>query len=250
MECFIVDESDIDRELKKLVLRDEEARHAIRVLRIREGEKIIATSLKGSCFLLSLDRSEQVSKNEWIAHCSIEKILSEHNEPHIDLQLIQGITQQQSKLEEIVEKITELGISSIIPIFSKRTEKKTVNRERLDRILRTACKQSSRARGPKLYDAMSFEAALEKAHSEGRKVIVLHESAPLENSLMRSLPKERNKKITLVIGPEGGFDEEEVLLASSKYHAAIASLGPRRLRAETAAITAVAITMSVDNPIG
>jgi 16S rRNA (uracil1498-N3)-methyltransferase len=246
MECFIVKESDVDLLSKTLVLRDEESHHAIRVLRMREGDKLIATSLNGFCYLLTLLRSEHISKNEWVAYCEIEKILQEHNEPHTDIQLIQGITQHQSKFEEIVEKVTELGVSSLVPIYSKRTEKKTVNHERIERIIKTACKQTSRARMPELYAAVSFEKSLEKAHSQGRKIILLHESASLENPLIKFFPNEKKVKVSLVIGPEGGFDEAEVLLASVKFNAVIASLGLRRLRAETAAITAVAIAMSND----
>jgi len=249
MECFIVAESDIDLQSKTLTLRGDEARHAVRVLRISEGEHLMATTLQGFCYKARCIRSGQPSKNEWVCECSVEEILQEHNEPNIDLQLIQGITQQQSKLEEIAEKVTEIGISSFIPIYSKRTEKKTSNKERLERIITSACKQTHRARMPKLYEPMTYEKSLELAHSEGRKIIVLHESAPLENPLIGNLPKDRNVKISLVIGPEGGFDEAEVLLASRNYHAVIASLGVRRLRAETAAITAVAIAMSNDYTI-
>ena len=119
MECFIVRESDIDVVTKSLVLRGDEARHAIRVLRLRIGEQLMATTLHGVCYLVTMERSEQINKIEWEAHCMIEEVLPEHNEPSIDIQLIQGIPQQQSRLEEIVEKVTEIGIRSIIPIFSR-----------------------------------------------------------------------------------------------------------------------------------
>ena len=169
--------------------------------------------------------------------------MPEYNQPTLDVQLIQGITQQQSKLEEIVEKATEIGIRSIIPIYSKRTEKKTFNRSRLEKILHNGCKQSYRARMPELKDVMSLEDALADAQAAGRRIILLHESASLGDSLSKILQKDRSVNIALVVGPEGGFDESEVALASNKYGAHIASLGPRRLRAETAAIAAVAIAM-------
>ncbi len=245
MECFIASEADIELDSRSFVLKGDEARHAIRVLRLREGEKLLATTLNGFCYAAKLIGSEQVAKNEWVAHCSIEEILPEHNEPDIDIQLIQGIPQHQSKLEEIVEKITEIGIRSIFPIYSKRTEKKTINSERLIRILQNACKQSYRARIPDLSDVMSFEQGLAKAVLDGRKIILLHESAPLSDSLSKALQNNESKKISLVVGPEGGFDEEEIVLANRNHDVQIASLGPRRLRAETAAIMAVSLTLGI-----
>ena len=243
MECFIVGESDIDLQSQSLVLKGDEARHAIRVLRLREGEKLLATTLKGFCYKAKLTGSEQAAKKEWVAHCAIEEILPEHNEPDIDIQLMQGIPQHQSKLEEIIEKITEIGISSISPIFSKRTEKKTFNFERVTRIIQNACKQTYRARMPELSEIMSFEQGLMKAQREGRKIILLHESAPLSDSLSKALQVKKNMKISLVVGPEGGFDEEEIVFANRNHDVQIASLGPRRLRAETAAIMAVSIAL-------
>jgi 16S rRNA (uracil1498-N3)-methyltransferase len=245
MECFIVRESDIYITTNTLILRGDEARHAVRVLRISEGEQLMATTLQGFCYRAKCRKSGQVSKNEWECECSIEEILPEHNEPEFDVQLIQGITQQQSKLEEIAEKVTELGVRSIAPIYSKRTEKRTINAERLERIIQTACKQTYRARMPMLNDITGLADALKHAKEEGRKMILLHESAPLEDSLTGILATLRQKKLSIIIGPEGGFEESEVFLASNEYGAAIASLGKRRLRAETAAVSAIAITMAL-----
>ncbi|MEP7234838.1 MAG: RsmE family RNA methyltransferase [Ignavibacteriota bacterium] len=245
MECFIVNGGDVDLSSNTFILRDEEARHAIRVLRLREGETLMATTLNGFCYRAKLVLTEQPAKNEWIAKCSIDEALPEYNESQADIQLIQGIPQQQSKLEEIVEKCTELGIRSIIPATSKRTEKKSVNHERMSRIIQTACKQVSRARMPDFTEVLSLTDALRKAHSEARKIFILHESAPVEDTLLKHLLLQKVKKITLVIGPEGGFDEDEIFLATSDFGATVTSLGPRRLRAETAAVVAVSLASSV-----
>src|ERR1041385_4458284 len=101
MECFIVNESDVDVDSGSLIIRDDEARHAVRVLRIQEGEYLLATTLHGFCYQAKCIKSGQISKSQWICECRIEKILPEHNQPVIDVQLVQGIPQQQSKLEEI-----------------------------------------------------------------------------------------------------------------------------------------------------
>src|SRR5947209_4536201 len=99
VECFVVKESDIDAAEGTLVLRGDEARHAVRVLRIAEGEELMATTLEGLCYNARCTKSGQPNKSEWICECRIEKILPEHNEPGIDVELIQGITLSQSKLE-------------------------------------------------------------------------------------------------------------------------------------------------------
>jgi 16S rRNA (uracil1498-N3)-methyltransferase len=246
MECFIVLESDIDIANNKFTLRGDEARHAVRVLRISEGEHIMATTLAGICYEGKCIKSGQAGKNEWLCECSIDKTLPKHNEPSIDIQLIQGIPMQQSKLEEIVERSIEIGISSFVPIYSKRTEKKTINTDRLEKIAKNACKQSYRAQMPVLLSVCNFTEALQKAKDDARTIILLHESAPFEDGLSKILKTNNSKKISLVIGPEGGFDESEVLLASNNYGAFVASLGTRRLRAETAAIMAVSITMATE----
>ena len=96
---------------------------------------------------------------------------------------------------------------------------------------------------PELYGVRNLSEALLGAKKDERRIIFLHESAPRDNSLLKILTEKKNNKIALVIGPEGGFDETEVLLAQ-QAGAHIASLGTRRLRAETAAIMAVSITMA------
>lgn len=98
---------------------------------------------------------------------------------------------------------------------------------------------------PKVYSAMNFADALKLATEEERKIILLHESASVDDTLLKALQKDTSDKISLFIGPEGGFDEAEILLARKNHDALIASLGPRRLRAETAAVVAVSLALGI-----
>ncbi|MEI8134375.1 MAG: RsmE family RNA methyltransferase [bacterium] len=246
MECFVVDKSDVNLEAMDLLLRGDEARHAARVLRLKIGDQFLATDLQGVCYKGSTTSIDSPSKNEWVLVGKIVEVLPKHNEPSLNLMLIQGITLGQSKFEEIAEKATEIGLSEIIPMYSKRTEKRTVNAERIRRIIQTACKQSFRATEPQLHSPLSLGASLELAKNQGRKIILLHESAPLQDTLPYFLQGKQYSSLALVIGPEGGFDEAEVLLATAEFGAQVASLGSRRLRAETAAIVAVSIAMSYE----
>ncbi|HYM19887.1 MAG TPA: RsmE family RNA methyltransferase [Candidatus Kapabacteria bacterium] len=245
MECFIVGEDDVFASDKYLVLRGDEAHHAVKSLRIRQGETILATTLGGICYRAML-RSVEESKREITIRCEITETLAEHNEPSLDVVLLQAVLNQQSKFEEIVERCTEIGISGFVPVSSARVERPVIKRERIERILRSACKQAQRARIPSFGELVTIETALEHAKDQKRAIVVLHEGIAKEISLKYVLDKVSGKRIAIVIGPEGGFTEEEVSISQEAFGATAASLGPRRLHAETAAITASAITLSFD----
>lgn len=238
MECFIVSPDDVLRGEKKLVLRGDEARHAIRSLRLTEGEELMATDLAGTCYHAVLVRSEEVRK-ELIAECSLLQVLPEYHEPQQKIVLAQAILQQPSRFEEILEKATELGVTGFIPLICERTEKRQINRERLERILREATKQVSRARIPTLFEPMHLTDILSLSKTDGSKAIILHEAASTESRLLNYL-NGVNSAIMVFIGPEGGFTENEIAHAQTQG-AVIASLGERRLRAETAAVAAVSL---------
>jgi 16S rRNA (uracil1498-N3)-methyltransferase len=243
MECFIVTPEDVDTSRRELSLQGDEARHAARSLRMRVGESFIATDLQGCCYLATIMNIDEIGKHELIVRSAIDDVLPEHNEPTVSVELIQGILNQPSKFEEIIERCTEIGISVFTPIVSERVERNNLKRERLEKLLRTACKQAHRARMPLLQPVRSFDEALEAASSARKTLILLHEGADLSKSLRIASDANSGNGIALVIGPEGGFSDTEVELAQSKYSAFVASLGPRRLRAETAAFTASAIAL-------
>jgi 16S rRNA (uracil1498-N3)-methyltransferase len=234
MECFIVEKGNIDIEQHTLVLVNDEAHHATRSLRIKQGEEILTTDLIGTCYRC---RAERAGPGTLI--CSIEEILPNFGEPKRDVLLIQGMISQPSRWEFLLEKATELGVSAIQPITTERTERESFNRDRWERILRAAVKQTKRARMPELRELSSFAEALSEAINNGRKLVILHEAANISSSTSRSWTN-NGEAIAIVVGPEGGFSDNEVLMASNAG-AEIVSLGPRRLRAETAAIAVLAI---------
>lgn len=242
MECFIVEQEFVNRERGELVLVGDEARHAIRSLRLRIGEELFATDLSGICYKSRLESLEEQQRNTYTATCSILEMLPNHNEAERDVWLVQGILQQHSKFEEVIEKATEFGVKAIYPVSTERTERSTIQRERAERILRAATKQVSRSTCPILSEVNSVEIALENASVDGRDIIVCHESSNITMSFDRVV-KAAASSIAIVIGPEGGFSENEIDHFRSRYNASIASLGKRRLRAETAAIAACAIAL-------
>lgn len=143
------------------------------------------------------------------------------------------------RFEWIVEKATELGVERILPVEATRTEKglfeaSRKRTERWERIARESSQQSRRARLPEILPAVRFEAAL--ATEAGVRLFLDEESAP---PLLRALPG-RLESAAFLLGPEGGWTDRERELASAAGWSAV-SLGPQVLRAETAAVAALAV---------
>jgi 16S rRNA (uracil1498-N3)-methyltransferase len=234
MECFIVEKEHVDLDRHILVLVGDEAHHATRSLRIKPGEQLLTTDLSGTCYRCRVERADPGTLT-----CSIEKILPNYGEPKRNVLLIQGMIAQPSRWEFLLEKATELGVTAIQPITTERTERESFNRERSERILRAAVKQTKRAWMPELRELTSFNSAISDALEGGRSIILFHEGAESSRfNTVRVLGD--HVSLAIIIGPEGGFSDDEVIIAR-EAGARIASLGPRRLRAETAALAALAI---------
>ncbi len=241
MECFIVEPRDVSEEA--LVLRGDEAYHAIKVLRLRDGEKLLATNLIGNCYECAVSGHAQLGPKELEVRCTILDAWTEFGEPERKIVLIQGILAQPARWEMLLEKATELGVTAISPVLTLRTEPREPKRDRGERILRAAVKQTRRARLPELRELSTLTEALHLAREEGRQILMLHEAAERSETLQKALIGLKTELIALVVGPEGGFSDQEVTEARDRFGASIVSLGTRRLRAETAAIAALAIAI-------
>lgn len=141
---------------------------------------------------------------------------------------------KRENFELILQKCTELGATSFIPLITDRTIKKiTEVPERWQTIVREACEQSGRVRLPTIHEPMTYNKAI--SHTDGLRRIVLHEG---DGAVLPSFNSE--DRIALFIGPEGGFTEPEIALArDAKSH--IVHLGQTVLRAETAAIAGLTL---------
>jgi 16S rRNA (uracil1498-N3)-methyltransferase len=137
------------------------------------------------------------------------------------------------RFEWFLEKATEIGIQEITPIFCDRSERKTINLERFEKIILAAMKQCNETFLPKLNEAISFKEFI-KQKNEGMQLI-----AHCEETDKKSLKEvlKPNENVTMLIGPEGDFSEKEIALAiENKYQPVM--LGNTRLRTETAAVVA------------
>jgi 16S rRNA (uracil1498-N3)-methyltransferase len=163
-----------------------------------------------------------------------------HNEPDQHVSIAVGLLKNPSRYDFLVEKVTELGVKEIIPLTTSRTISFHAKTERWQKLALAAVKQSCRSYLPRISDTINLEELLNKSQNFDRKII-FHEKA----DHLFSKEKDGNdmKRSTLIlIGPEGGFSDEEVeLCVKSGFN--LYSLGERRLRTETAAIVAASLVL-------
>ncbi|HBB56832.1 TPA: 16S rRNA methyltransferase [Patescibacteria group bacterium] len=148
---------------------------------------------------------------------------------------------KKENFEWAVQKAVEVGVSEIMPVITKRTVKLNIKKERVEKIIKEAAEQSGRGILPKLHDAISFDEAIIMAKTNDTNFF-FHVGAP---SIVEKMKDHANlgqdndaKEIGIFIGPEGGWDEEEIKRIRLSTNFVLAGLGATVLRAETAAIVA------------
>ena len=203
-----------------------------------QGEIITITDATGKEFR---GRIAELEKER--ARCHIFEELTEPTEPPFDLFLFQALPDKE-RMELIIQKTTELGVKSICPFKSvhsislQERENMQPKAHRWQPIALKAAKQCRRAIVPQVAPFCSFEKALEQARPLELKIILLEKEEERLAPLIRDMPPPQS--IALMVGPEGGWDGEEVEQARAEGFFSV-SLGGRILRTETAAIAACAI---------
>jgi 16S rRNA (uracil1498-N3)-methyltransferase len=217
-------------------LKGEQAAHLARVLRAQPGQvfDVVANGF--------LHRAEIVSASE------NEVVFTLHEELEAESALPVHLLMAVFKFDHMewgIEKATELGVARITPVMARRTEKHLAQAaakrvERWRRIVREAAQQSRRSDVPEVDDPVMLKAALGMVTAE--KKLLLAETEQ-ENTLWSELAGQRVSElasVALAIGPEGGWTAEEMGLFSENGWTPV-TLGPRILRAETAAIAGLAV---------
>jgi len=208
-------------------LNEDESHHCVKVLRLDIGSKIILLDGVGGLY-----EAEVLSNHA--KKCAV-KILTKTNQTKHSYYLHIAIAPTKSieRLEWFLEKCTEIGIDEITPLLCDRSERKNINIERLNKIIVAAAKQSVHAFFPKLNDFTKFNNFVNQI-LYGQKFI-----AHCEESEKKDLKNLYNKngQATILIGPEGDFSDDEILLAKQNSFEEI-SLGDSRLRTETAGLVA------------
>lgn len=241
MHKFFTPKELINGDVAKII--GDDVKHIYKVLRISEGEKITLNNCEGVEYL---GRVKSVSKQEVLI--DILEELESNNESDVNIYLFQGLPKSQ-KMDLIVQKGTELGITEFIPTITHRVDVKLKGEfkklDRLNRIALEAAKQSKRSIIPKVLEPIEFDEVLEKINSLDLLIV------PYENAnnfgiktLINELRKENNidniKNIGIFVGPEGGIEEDEIERLKDKG-AYIVTLGKRILRTETAGFVATSL---------
>lgn len=213
------------------VLPEEESQHAVRVLRLVEGDCIEVVDGQGNCYKCRIT----------LAHpkkCVIEVEECVYAAPHWTGSITLGIapTKNLDRMEWMAEKVTEMGIDRIIPMRCRYSERKELKTERLKKILISAMKQSLKSTLPQL-EEMTPVADVLKMPFNGQKFIAYCDKE-IDRKLF-SMSYRKNEDVLILVGPEGDFSKEEVDLAIVQGFIPV-SFGESRLRTETAAMYAVA----------
>lgn len=232
MDYFFVHENDLHG--RWLELRGDECRHLVRVLRKKPGEHIMVTD--------GNDRMYEVvirSVDSTVVTCDIVEVKDRVNEPKVDVTVAVSLLKNPGRLDFLVEKVTEFGARAIIPLRCERTIPKHEKHTRLEKIAFAAMKQCGRSYVPRVLMLTPFEMLVQHSNEYDLRLIPhgKTEQSQFIGAVMQHHPKA--KKILIVVGPEGGFTDQELELAAANRFIPI-SLGPRRLRSESAAISAVA----------
>lgn len=229
------------KESGRYIITGSDYNHIVNVLRMKKGEEFLV-SCNSKSSLCSLDEI-----GDGLVWAKIIDDDYRNGELSTKIYLFQALP-KSDKMELIIQKCTELGVYEIIPTQMNRCivklddKKKSSKTDRWQNIAESAAKQSKRNIIPTISPCLTYKQALEKMKELDLMLL------PYENELgMRSTKAALEKiklgmSIGILIGPEGGFDENEVSLAKAAG-AHIISLGERILRTETAAITACAMCM-------
>lgn len=231
-------------------LPDEEAVHAVRVLRLQTGDEVMLTDGAGHLYRATI--AGTTSKR-----CVVELLETLSPAPlwkgHLHLAL--APTKNMDRIEWLVEKATEIGIDEISLLDCRYSERRVVKAERLEKILVAAMKQSLKAVKPKLNEMVPFEKFISRSFAGQKFVAHCYSEEELtaggENEADRSLSYrttafrtslrealQPGEDALVLIGPEGDFSIDEVKRALSQGFRSV-SLGNSRLRTETAALVAV-----------
>jgi 16S rRNA (uracil1498-N3)-methyltransferase len=214
---------------------DHEQSHFLRsVLRLKPGAYLLLFNGADGEWLARL---EGLGKG-WASLEVVEPTREQTEEP--DLWLLFAPL-KRARIDFLAEKATELGVSRLIPVMTRRTNVERVNTTRLAANAREAAEQTERLSVPEVDEPVDLPRALGD-WPEGRILIVCAEAGPAVPmvDLLAELPRDARRPAAVLIGPEGGFDDAELELLGRQDFAQLVSLGPRILRADTAAIAALA----------
>jgi 16S rRNA (uracil1498-N3)-methyltransferase len=226
--------ADYNAGQKEITLDEDTSKHAVQVLRMKEGEKLNLTDGKGN--LLTAGISDDHKK-----HCVVEVMhsrLTTHHSRKVTIAI--SLLKNSARFEWFLEKATEIGINEIIPLICERTERQKIREDRMKNILISAMLQSQQCWLPALHQPIDYKLIFrqqEIIHASQKFIAhcIEDQKRNLADLVNEALPSQ-----IILVGPEGDFTTDEVQLAIYNHFDAV-SLGETRLRAETAGMVAATI---------
>ena len=217
------------------VIGAEEAKHAFRVLRLKKGDEVACLD-NGRRYLA---RIAEISEKGGTVEV-MEELPS--NESPLRITLYQGLPKSE-KLEFLAQKLTELGVARLVPVRMERSIAKMDGDKRMDRltrIAREAVKQCRRSEPMEITSPMTWKQAVAEMEKHDLMIVPWENASAVRMAdIFADAPEARD--IGILIGPEGGISQNEIDSAPARP----VLLGPRILRAETAAVTAAALAMAL-----
>ncbi len=216
-----------------LVLAEAQSHYLNKVLRMQTGRELILFNGEGGEYSAEISA---VHKKH--VDVSVKEFSAENRQSHLQLELAIGVSRGE-RMDWVLQKATELGVTKITPLMTERTEVK-LGGERADKkmehwqqILISACEQCQRNILPELSEPQYFLDWISKCDAELK--FVLHHR---DN---QGLPQDKTtQSVALLIGPEGGLDDNEIAQAIAQKFSPL-TLGPRVLRTETAPVAAISL---------
>ena len=221
----------------KIFLSENESHHCMHVLRNNINDEIVVIDGKGREYICKII---DFNKKQVTAKCiKNRKISRPLNLPHLAISPLKS----QDRIEWLIEKSIEIGVSKISFLKTLRTERSKVNMNRINKIAVSAMKQSRQYYLPIISEVVPFEIFLASVDEKHLFIAHLNDVKPTKH--LADLCKE-NIKSCILIGPEGDFTQEEVKLAAS-FNFTPVSLGNSTLRTETSGIYALSILTTFNN---
>lgn len=223
-----------------LIIDGEDVYHISKVLRMKCGEIITVCNGFGIDYTVKI---QEITKDQVKADIlSKEKCVAE---PPTYITLYQALP-KQGKMESIIQKNTELGVSEFVPVYSKRCVVKPSDKtQRWQKVADSASKQSGRGIVPIVRDVINFADAIKEMSNFEHKVM-LYEAE--QNTRIKDIVPNSCSKIAILVGPEGGFEDEEAQLAITNGIPTV-TLGKRILRTETAGAAVTPIILFIQGDV-
>jgi len=221
-----------------LILEKEDAHYLKNVMRLREGDNVFLFNSKDGEF-----KGEIISSDKKNTKVKLISKIENINKPG-KISLIFSLI-KSSKLDYLIQKCTEVGVKSFVPVISEKSVVKNFNIKRTEKIIKESCEQSNQLFLPTIHGVEKLE---KKIKSFDKNSIVFFADINSSNKKIDEVIKNnKNREFYLLVGPEGDFSLKERDLLKSMNNCIPISLGQNILRSETAAVAGLAILNSQIN---